>query len=56
MDAKVTKRSLGNLTQEEVKSVVDDYVGLQDAGVERRKEQYRQLVNQYYDLATDFYE
>ena len=49
-------RSLGNLTQDEVKSVVDDYTGLHAAGVEHKKEEYRQLVNNYYDLATDFYE
>ena len=49
-------RSLGNLTQDEVKPVVDDYTGLHAAGIERKKDEYRQLVNNYYDLATDFYE
>ena len=49
-------RSLGSLTRDEVKSVVDDYTGLHDAGIEHKKERYRQLVNHYYDLATDFYE
>ena len=58
MGARAAKRSqsLGNLKRDEVKSVVDDYVGLHDAGIERKKEQYRQLVNHYYDLVTDFYE
>ncbi len=56
MDARAAKRSLGNLNQDEVKSRVDDYVGLQGADLEHRKESYRQLVNHYYDLATDFYE
>ncbi|MCY4191168.1 MAG: hypothetical protein OXD42_07585 [Rhodospirillaceae bacterium] len=27
-----------------------------DAGEQRRREQYRSLVNHYYDLVTDFYE
>ena len=58
MDARAPKRShsLGNLARDEVKSVVDDYTGLHDAGVARKKERYRQLVNNYYDLVTDFYE
>ena len=58
MEAREAKRShaLGSLTRDEVKSVVDDYTGLQAASVERKKEEYRQLVNNYFDLATDFYE
>ena len=47
---------LGDLTPDEVKPVVDQYVGLHDAGLERKKERYELLVNHYYDLATDFYE
>jgi sterol 24-C-methyltransferase len=39
-----------------VKSVVEQYTGIHEAGVERRKERYRSFVNHYYDLATDFYE
>ena len=39
-----------------MKSVVDQYTGLHDANSERRKERYQLLVNNYYDLATDFYE
>ena len=49
-------RSLANLAPDEVKSVVDSYTGLHDAGPERRKERYQSLVNHYYDLVTDFYE
>ena len=49
-------RSLADLAPEEVKSVVDQYHGLHDADLERRKERYETLVNHYYDLVTDFYE
>ena len=35
---------------------MDEYRSLQNAGAQRRKDRYRQLVNHYYDLATDFYE
>ena len=49
-------RSLADLAPDEVKSVVDQYTGLHDANSERRKERYQSLVNNYYDLATDFYE
>ena len=51
-----SSRSLANLAPDEVKSVVDQYTGLHDAGSERRKERYQSLVNHYYDLVTDFYE
>ena len=49
-------RSLADLAPEEVKSVVDQYHGLHDADLARRKERYEVLVNHYYDLVTDFYE
>ena len=51
-----SSRSLADLAPDEVKSVVDQYTRLHDAGSERRKERYQSLVNHYYDLATDFYE
>ena len=51
-----SSRSLGGLTPDEIKSVVDQYTGLHDVGSEHRKEHYQILVNHYYDLATDFYE
>ena len=51
-----SSRSLANLAPDEVKSVVDAYAAIFDAGEEGRREQYRSLVNHYYDLATDFYE
>ncbi len=49
-------RSLADLARDEVKSVVDRYTGIHNAGSERRKEHYRSFVNHYYDLVTDFYE
>ena len=49
-------RSLADLSPDEVKSVVDQYTGIHDAGPERRRERYRLFVNHYYDLVTDFYE
>ena len=49
-------RSLADLAPDEVKSVVDGYTAIYDAGLESRKERYQSLVNHYYDLATDFYE
>ena len=51
-----SSRSLTDLAPDEVKSVVDEYSGLHDASLELRKERYQTLVNNYYDLATDFYE
>ncbi len=52
----VRRRSLGNLAPNKVKSAVDDYAAIYDAGEQSRREQYRSLVNRYYDLVTDFYE
>ena len=49
-------RTLADLSPDEVKSTVDGYTQIHDAGLERRKEHYRSFVNRYYDLATDFYE
>ena len=49
-------RSLANLAPDEVKSTVEGYAALHEAAPERRKEDYRSLVNRYYDLSTDFYE
>ena len=48
--------SLGNLAADEVKSVVDEYSAIHDAGLQSRKAHYQSLVNRYYDLVTDFYE
>ena len=53
---RASSRSLADLAPDEVKSTVDGYTGIYDAGPERRKEQYRSFVNHYYDLVTDFYE
>ena len=35
---------------------VEGYNAIYDAGEQGRREQYRSLVNHYYDLVTDFYE
>ncbi len=51
-----SSRSLANLAPDDVKSVVDGYAAIYDAGEQGRREQYRSLVNHYYDLVTDFYE
>ena len=60
MSRKPTKRSssrsLADLAPDEVKSVVEGYNTIYDAGLESRKERYQSLVNHFYDLATDFYE
>lgn len=48
------------LSGERYTKAVDDYRGLHDdeggGSVEKRRANYTTLVNQYYDLATDFYE
>ena len=49
-------RSLADLAPEEVKTVVDGYTAIYDAGLDHRRERYQSFVNQYYDLVTDFYE
>ena len=49
-------RSLGDLAPDEVKSVVAEYTGLDDADTEHRRERYQSLVHDYYTLVTDFYE
>jgi len=51
-------RMLSNLS-EKTKSTIDTYNQFYDAkddGKNERKSKYTTLVNQYYDLATDFYE
>ncbi len=47
---------LADIAPDDVKSVVDEYNEIYDGGLDSRKERYRALVNNYYDLATDFYE
>ncbi len=49
-------RSLANLASDEAVSEFDEYTAIYDAGEQSRREQYRSLVNHYYDLVTDFYE
>jgi sterol 24-C-methyltransferase len=45
-----------SLKTEEVKSVVDEYHSFHAGTVETRKANYTKMVNDYYDLVTDFYE
>ena len=47
---------LADLAPDELKSAVDEYNAIYDGGLDSRKERYRALVNNYYDLVTDFYE
>lgn len=48
---------MSGLSRDAFQDTVSQYRGLHDASdVETRKQQYTTLVNQYYDLATDFYE
>ena len=54
--ARSVSRSLADLAPHEVKSVVDQYTGIHDAGPGRRREHYKSFVKHYYDLVTDFYE
>jgi sterol 24-C-methyltransferase len=45
-----------SLPREQVKHVVDEYHSFHAGTVETRKTNYTQMVNDYYDLVTDFYE
>jgi sterol 24-C-methyltransferase len=45
-----------SLPSDQVKSVVDEYHSFHAGTVETRKANYTQMVNDYYDLVTDFYE
>jgi sterol 24-C-methyltransferase len=45
-----------SLRSDQAKSVVDEYHSFHDSTVETRKADYTKMVNDYYDLVTDFYE
>jgi sterol 24-C-methyltransferase len=45
-----------SLKGDEVKSVVEEYHSFHDGSLESRKANYTKMVNDYYDLVTDFYE
>ncbi len=49
-------RSILDRPSDAVNSMVTEYNELHDAGLERKRERYVELVNHYYDLVTDFYE
>ena len=46
----------GAIAPDRMNSVVDDYARIHDAATDDRKAQYEKLVNDYYDLSTQFYE
>ena len=60
MQRDVTEKRSQRPDPRRVKPSVDAYAALHGeglgGGVAKRKEQYADLVNTYYDLATDFYE
>lgn len=45
-----------SLPKDQVKNVVDEYASFHAGTAEERKTNYARMVNDYYDLATDFYE
>ena len=45
-----------SLPKEHVQSTVDEYQGFHAADVDTRKSNYMAMVNDYYNLVTDFYE
>jgi len=56
----ITRKENDKGTREDIQNTFTDYVALYDeskgGNVETRKSKYTQMVNQFYDLATDFYE
>ena len=51
-----THGHMAGVVREHVQSTVVQYRQLHDATVASRRQRYTELVNQYYDLVTDFYE
>ena len=47
---------MGGLAREQVKSTAETYRELHEGSLQGRRDSYAELVNQYYDLVTDFYE
>ena len=47
---------MSGVSKDEFKSTVETYRGLHAGEVSARTTRYAELVNQYYDLSTDFYE
>jgi sterol 24-C-methyltransferase len=45
-----------SLPEDQVKDVVEEYASFHAGTVETRKTNYTKMVNDYYDLVTDFYE
>ena len=51
--ADIAQRSL---PREKVQSAVDEYESFHRGDVGVRQQNYKEMVNDYYDLVTDFYE
>lgn len=49
-------KKLADIQPDKLNSVVNEYTGIYDDGESRRREEYKSLINHYYDLITDFYE
>ena len=47
---------MSGVTRDHFQHTVDSYRGLHSSTVQERRDRYTELVNQYYDLVTDFYE
>ena len=45
-----------SLAHDRVKDVVDEYRSFHAGGIETRRANYARMINDYYDLVTDFYE
>jgi sterol 24-C-methyltransferase len=52
----VTNPTSWSLSRDRVKAVVDEYQAFHAGDVDGRKTNYARMVNDYYDLVTDFYE
>lgn len=50
------RSSLANISPDSLKSVIDEYSEFFDANAELRKDSYQTLVDNYYNLTTDFYQ
>ncbi len=51
-----TSKTLGDIADSEVNAVVNEYMDIYESGEDNRKQTYQNFVNNYYDLATEFYE
>jgi len=52
----ITNLVKDSLPRQQVQATVDEYNSFHAGSVETRKTNYKEMVNDYYDLVTDFYE